>query len=80
MESCTFIKGVGFDSVVLTVYVDDLLILTSTIKQIDETKIVLSQTFGIKDMGCVDTISGINVIKKENSTILSQSQYVDQIL
>ena len=75
-----FIQGVGFDSVVLTLYVDDLLIFSSTIEQIDETKRFLAQTFEIKDMGCVDTILGIKVIKKDSSIILSQSHYVDQIL
>ena len=52
--------------VLMTLYVDDLLIFGSNIECINETKSFLPRTFDIKDLGPVDVILGIKVIKKDD--------------
>lgn len=55
----------------MTLYVDDPLIFSSNLDLINDTKQYLKQNFEIKDMGCIDTILGIKVLRKENAIILN---------
>ena len=44
------------------------------------TKDMLKARFDMKDMGLVDTILGIKIIKTKEGLTLSQAHYVDKIL
>ena len=59
---------------------DDILIFGTNIDAIDEVKSFLSQSFDTKDLGEVDVILNIKLIKGENGITLSQSHYVEKIL
>jgi hypothetical protein len=47
---------------------------------INEVKTFLCQSFNIKDMGEVDVIWNIKLIKGENEITLTQSHYVEKVL
>ena len=80
VESCVFYKVTDNYKVLMTLYVDDLLIFGSNLDCINETKSFLAQTFDIKDLGPVDVILGIKVLKKNGGFILTQSHFIEKVL
>jgi tRNA(Ser,Leu) C12 N-acetylase TAN1 len=59
--------------------VDDILIFGTNIDVINDVKSFLSKSFDMKDLGEVDVILNIKLIKDENGITLSQSHYVEKI-
>ena len=66
--------------VILCLYVDDILIVSSDDKMIKSTKNMLNSRFDMKDMGLADVILEIKITRISDELILSQSHYVDKIL
>jgi hypothetical protein len=60
--------------------VDDILIIGTNIKLINEVKSFLSKSFDMKDLGEADVILNIELNKNESGITLSQSHYVKKIL
>jgi hypothetical protein len=60
--------------------VDDILNFGINIEVINNVKSFLSKSFDIKDLGEVDVILNIKLIKDENGITLSQSHYVEKVL
>lgn len=79
-ESCLYAKTYGSDCVLICLYVDDMLIFGTCLDIVLETKSYLSSIFDMKDIGEVDVILGIRLIKHEHGYVLSQSYYVKQLL
>ena len=66
--------------VILCLYADDIMIFDSNIHFINDVKSFLSSNFDIKDLGPIDVILGIKLIKKNYGMVLTQSRYVKKIL
>ena len=66
--------------VILCLYVDDILIFGSNLHVIEDVKSFLSRNFDMKDLGPVDVILGIKLIKKDDGIVLTQSHYVEKLL
>ena len=79
-DRCVYYRYGGGAGVILCLYVDDILIFGTNIDAINEVKSFLSKSFDMKDLGKVDVILNIKLIKGENGIILSQSHYVEKIL
>ena len=79
---CCYVKFFGNSYIILLLYVDDMLIVESSIEEINILKKQLLKQFAIKDLGAVKQILGMRIIRdKANSTLkLSQSEYVKKIL
>ena len=77
-----YIKFFGNSYIILLLYVDDMLIVVSSIKEINNLKKQLSKQFTMKDLGATKQILGKRIIRdKANGTLkLSQSEYVKKIL
>jgi hypothetical protein len=61
--------------------VDAILIFGTSLKVIEEIKIFLSQCFEMKDLGEVDVILNIMLLRDDNNGIaLVQSHYVEKVL
>ena len=58
-------------SVILCLYVDDILIFGSNMYFINDVKSFLSSNFDMKDLGLVYVILGIKLIKKDNDMALT---------
>ena len=56
---CVYVKDTKHGYVIVCLYVDDMLIVSSDDKMIISTKNMLNSRFDIKDMGPVDVILGI---------------------
>ncbi|GJR58704.1 retrovirus-related pol polyprotein from transposon TNT 1-94 [Tanacetum coccineum] len=72
-----FIKDYG---VILCLYVDDILIVGTNMKGINETKQFFSSCFQMKNMNEVDTILGIKVKRHSGGYALNQCHYIDMVI
>ena len=61
--------------VVITIYVDDLIIVGDSAMEIDCVKVLLKQEFEMKDLGELRYFLGIEVIRTPKGIWLSQRQY-----
>jgi hypothetical protein len=67
--------------VISCLYVDDILILGTCLDVFKETKEFLSNNFEMKDLGEVDVILNIKLLREGNGGItLVQSHYVEKVL
>ena len=66
--------------VILCLYVDNILIFDSNMHSINDIKSFLSNNFDMKDLGPIDVILGIKLIKKNDDMVLTQSHYVEKLL
>src|SRR6266498_6160272 len=69
----------GGEGVILCLYVDDILIFGTNIYVINEVKSFLSKSFDIKDLGEVDVILNIKLIKDESGITVLQYHYVEKV-
>jgi hypothetical protein len=67
-------------SIILCLYVDNILIFGTNIDIINEVKSFLSKSFNMKDLGEADVILNIKLIKEDSEITLSQSHYVVKVL
>ena len=58
----------------------DILIFGSNMQFINDVMSFLSRNFDMKDLGPVDVILDIKLIKKNDGMILTQSHYVEKLL
>ena len=76
----TYIKNIPNHEVIVCLYVDDMLIMSKNIDDINATKKMLSSKFDMKDLGVVDLILGIKILKTPQGLALSQSHYIERVL
>jgi hypothetical protein len=78
-DKCVYYRYGGGKGVILCLYVDDILILGTSLDVIKDTKDFLSNNFEMKDLGEADVILNINLLKEGNDGItLVQSHYVEK--
>jgi hypothetical protein len=66
--------------VLISLYVDDLIITGNAEKLIDEIKEKLSQVFEMKDLGELHYCLGLEVWRNAGQTFVCQSKYVREVL
>ncbi|KAK9035489.1 hypothetical protein V6N11_077528 [Hibiscus sabdariffa] len=64
-DACLYSKMFGTDCVIISLYVDNMLIFSPNIESINKTKSFLSTKFEMTNLGEVDVILGVKVIKTE---------------
>jgi hypothetical protein len=79
-DRCVYYRHGGGQSVILCLYIDDILIFGTNIDIINEVKSFLSKSFDMKDLGEADVILNIKLIKEDSGITLSQSHYVEKVL
>jgi hypothetical protein len=79
-DKCIYSKFNNNEGVIICLYVDDLLIFGTKVDVVHVAKIFLSSNFDMKDMGEVDVILGIKVLRDNNCITLSQSHCVEKML
>ncbi|KAI3734277.1 hypothetical protein L6452_13742 [Arctium lappa] len=79
-DRCIYSKCTKESTVIICLYVDDMLIIGTNLEGIRETKNYLSSNFKMKDLGEVDTILGIKIKRPGSQISLSQSHYIEKIL
>lgn len=75
---CVYVKGKDDQMVVITAYVDDMLIISPSRKLVDQAKQAIHSQWKIEDKGEVDEFLGIKITRnrKEGIIDLDQSAYI----
>jgi len=78
----TYIRRSNQSLAIITLYIDDLLILTDSLETMTTLKLNLSQTFAMTDCSEIHHFLGIRITRDQNkcTITLDQGHYIDQIL
>lgn len=79
-DKCIYYKTCENAHVIISLYVDDLLIFGSNLHIINETKNMLYSHFDMKDLGEANFNLGIKITKTNDDIFLDQSHYVEKTL
>ena len=81
-DECIYVKISGSKFIILVLYVDDILLASSDIGLLRETKKFLSQNFEMKDLGDASFVIGIQISRDRSRGLLGLSQraYIDRVL
>ena len=65
--------------IIISLYIDDMLIFSSNMHVINETKNMLKSLFDMKDLSEANFILGMKITKTRDEIFLDQSHYVEKI-
>ena len=82
MDNCVYMWKSQDSLVILSLYVDDILLAGNNIQVIERTKSCLKESFEMKDMGPASYVLGIRIIRDRKSRLLylDQEKYIEDIL
>ncbi|KAL6223034.1 hypothetical protein ACLB2K_006424 [Fragaria x ananassa] len=82
LDEWIYFKVCGSRLIVLVLYVDDILLASTDMKLLLETKSFLSQSFEMKDLGEAYFMLGIKITRDRKRWLLgiSQESYIDKVL
>ena len=82
MDHCCYFKQFDSSYIILLLYVDDMLIAGSNMREINRLKRQMSEEFEMKDMGAAKQILGMSIIRdrSEGTLKLSQEKYIGKLL
>ena len=82
VDQCIYLKFSGSKFIILVLYVDDILLASSDMNLLHETKQFLSSKFDMKDLGNASFVLGIQIHRDRSRGILglSQKAYIDKVL
>jgi len=81
-DHCVYLKHSNGSFIILSLYVDDILIVGNIKEMIDTTKKWLSSNFKMKDMGEAIYVLGVKIIRDRSKRILglTQETYIKKML
>jgi len=80
-DHLVFKRGDGAQRIVVTVYVDDLVIAGPSLEEVNNTKAQFSSVFRMVDLGELKYLLGIEILRDEQGNIkMSQQTYAEAIL
>ena len=81
-DHCVYMKQSEIDFVILSLYVDDILLVRSSLSFVNAIKSWLSLNFEMKDMGEIEFILEVKLQRdcSKNLIALSQESYIEKIL
>ncbi|RVX14100.1 Retrovirus-related Pol polyprotein from transposon RE1 [Vitis vinifera] len=79
-DSSLFIRQTSTSFIALLIYVDDVIIASNDLKEIDAVKKFLHESFTIKDLGELKYFLGIEVARSAKGIVLSQRKYALDVL
>ena len=82
VDRCIYLKVSGSKFIFLILYVDDILLASSDLGLLHDTKKFLSKNFEMKDMGEATYVIGIEIFRDRSRGLLglSQKAYIDRVL
>ena len=81
-DHCVYVKRSKGSFIILSLYVDDILLACNDMEMIIATKGWLSSNFKMKDMGEADYILGVKILRDRSKKLLglSQQTYIEKVL
>ena len=79
-DSSLFIRQTSTSFIALLIYVDDVIIASNDLKEMDVVKKFLHESFTIKDLGELKYFLGIEVARSAKGIMLSQRKYALDVL
>ena len=81
-DHCVYVKRSKGSFIILSLYVDDILLASNDMEMIIATKGWLSSNFEMKDMGEADYILGVKILRDHSKKLvgLSQQTYIKKVL
>lgn len=79
-DPCVYIKRDGNDVIIITIWVDDLLLFAQSDKLMEQTKAELRTQWEVTDLGEPTKIVGIEITQTNDSITISQKVYINSIL
>ena len=79
-DSCIYVNNENSVPCYIAVYVDDIIIASESVEQINNLKCSLSGKYNMKDLGRLSYFLGVNIEQNENSVFINQSAYVNKLL
>lgn len=79
-DPCVYTNGTGDRQVIISVYVDDILIFSRDKVRIDRLKERLHAKFEIEDLGACRKITGIEVVRESDRLSIHQGGYIEELV
>jgi hypothetical protein len=81
-DACVYRREKGFSVIIISLYVDDLLLFSNDLRALTAFKAALSRRFEMKDLGEAKFVLGIAVIRdrSKRTIALSQASYTRELL
>ncbi|POM80566.1 Integrase catalytic core protein [Phytophthora palmivora] len=81
-EYCIYVQNVGVEWVIMVIYVDDLTIMSKSMRLINKIKAELSMRFKMKDLGNISYILKMEIIRNrvDKTMSISQHRYISELL
>ena len=82
MDHCVYVKRLENGFVILTLYVDDMLLIGNSKELINSVKGLLDAQFDMKDVGAANFILGMQITRDRQSCKLwlGQKKYIEEVL
>ena len=75
-----FLRCTDKDTIILLLYVDDMIIIGDDLSGIQELKDFLSQQFEMKDFGHLSYFLGLQITNSTNGLYITQAKYASELL
>ena len=79
-DSTLFLRRTGKCTILLLLYVDDMIITSDDLNGIQELKDFLSQQFEMKDLGHLSYFLGLEIIHSIDGLYITQAKYASKLL
>ena len=79
-DPCAYVRKNGENLEIITVWVDDLLLFATSDDLMNKMKKDIQSKWTVTDMGEPAKIIGIEITKSDNSILISQEKYIENIL
>ncbi|KAF2346894.1 Reverse transcriptase RNA-dependent DNA polymerase [Trinorchestia longiramus] len=79
-DACIFTRVRNKGLCIIAVYVDDIIIVSDCIDEINEVKSCLSAKYKMKDLGKFNYFLGVSVMQTKNEVFLEQTAYTKALL
>ena len=79
-DSALFLRRIDKGTILLLLYVDDIIIIGDDLSGIQELKDFLSQQFEMKDLGHLNYFLGLEIIHSTDGLYITQAKYTSDLL
>ena len=79
-DPCIYVKHDSKDILILLVWVDDMILISSSTSMLDNENKALSQKFKMKDLGPISRFLEIDFMVKHGKIEMSQRSYLERVL